>query len=209
MTNAALEPPASASGRNAPVDRRRLRTERGRELVVDALLAFYDDGDHQPGAAKIAARAGVSERTVFRYFDDLDSLAAAAIEIQVARVAPVFVPPDPDGSLDARIAALVAQRSRIYAATAVTTRAAHLFESQSPAITRALKFRRTLLRDQLAALFARELATHHAGVGAELLDALDAATSLETIEQLRTVSGHSSRRAQAIVARTVRSLLAS
>ncbi len=61
------------------VDRRRLRTERGRQLVVDALLAYYDEGDPEPGAAKIAARAGVSERTVFRYFDDLDSLAAAAI----------------------------------------------------------------------------------------------------------------------------------
>ena len=207
MTNAALEPSASASGLDTPVDRRRLRTERGRQLVVEALLAFYDEGDHQPGAAKIAARAGVSERTVFRYFDDLDSLAAAAIQIQVARVAPVFVPPDPDGPLDARIAALVTQRTRIYAATAVATRAAHLFETQSPTITRALKFRRTLLRDQLAALFAPELAAHHARVRAELLDALDAATSLEAIEQLRTVAGHSSRRAQTIVARTVRALL--
>ena len=63
------------------VDRRpaALRTERGRQLVVDALLAYYDEGDHEPGAAKIAARAGVSERTVFRYFDDLDALAAEAV----------------------------------------------------------------------------------------------------------------------------------
>jgi len=175
--------------------------------VVDALLAFYDEGDHQPGAAKIAARAGVSERTVFRYFDDLDSLAAAAIEVQVARVAPVFVPPNPDGPLDTRIAALVTQRTRIYAATAVATRAAHLFETQSPAITRALKFRRSLLRDQLTALFAPELAARDARARGELLDALETAASLETLEQLRTVAGHSARRAQAIVTRILRSLL--
>ena len=207
MTKAAVEPLVSPSDPETPIDRRRLRTERGRQLVVDSLLAYYDEGDHQPGAAKIAARAGVSERTVFRYFDDLDSLAAAAIEIQVARVAPAFVAPDPDGPLDARIAALVTQRTRIYAATAVATRAAHLFEAQSPTIVRALTFRRALLREQVATLFAPELAARHAHVRTELLDALDVVTSLETIEQLRTVAGHSSRRAQTIVTHTVRALL--
>ena len=46
----------------------------------DALLALYREGHHDAGAADVAARAGVSVRTVFRLFDDLDSLVEIAIE---------------------------------------------------------------------------------------------------------------------------------
>src|SRR3954454_15995344 len=125
MASAATDSAADDAG--GGVDRRRLRTERGRQLVVDALLAYFDEGDPEPGAAKIAARAGVSERTVFRYFDALDSLAAAAIESQVARVGPIFAAPVARGSLAQRVDALVDQRARIYDTTAVATRAAWRF----------------------------------------------------------------------------------
>ncbi len=204
MTSAARDSAAGAAG--GAVDRRRLRTERGRQLVVDALLAYYDEGDAEPGAAKIAARAGVSERTVFRYFDDLDSLAAAAIESQVARVGPTFAAPRAGGTLEQRVAALVAQRARIYDATAVATRAAWRFAAQSDTITQAITFRRTLLHDQLAELFAPELAALPTRVRSEMLDAIDAAASLETMDQLRTVAGHTARRAEAIVTRLLLSL---
>jgi Bacterial regulatory proteins, tetR family. len=201
MTSAAAQP-------DLPVDRRRLRTERGRDLVVDALLAFYAEGDPQPGAAKIAARAGVSERSVFRYFDDLESLMAAAIERQVARIAPIFAPPAAVGTREQRIAALVEQRLDIYDATAMTTRAAERFASQSPTVARAFAFRRTLLREQVSTLFAPELDQHPARVRRELLDALDATASLESIGLLRAVAGHSRPRTRAITVRTLHALLA-
>lgn len=201
MTSAAARP-------DLPVDRRRLRTERGRDLVVDALLAFYAEGDPQPGAAKIAARAGVSERSVFRYFDDLESLMAAAIERQVARIAPIFAPPAAGGTREQRIAALVEQRLGIYDATAVTTQAAERFASQSPTVERAFAFRRALLRDQVSALFAGELDHHPARARRELLDALDATASLESIRMLRTVAGHTRTRTGSITVRTLHALLA-
>ncbi len=206
MTGAARDSAAEESG--GAVDRRRLRTERGRQLVVDALLAYYDEGDPEPGAAKIAARAGVSERTVFRYFDDLDSLAAAAIESQVARVGPIFAAPVAQGALDQRVAALVTQRARIYDATAVATRAAWRFAAQSDTITQALTFRRGLLRDQLAELFAPELTALPSRLRTETLDALDSVASLETMDQLRAVAGHPARRAENIVTRLLLALLA-
>lgn len=201
MTSAAEQP-------EFPVDRRRLRTERGRDLVVDALLAFYAEGDPQPGAAKIAARAGVSERSVFRYFDDLESLIAAAVERQIAHIAPIFAPPPALGSRDQRIAALVEQRLDIFHATAVTTQAAERFATQSPTVVRAFAFRRALLRDQVATLFARELDDRPARARRELLDALDATASLESVGMLRTVAGHSRARSRAITVRTLHALLA-
>src|SRR3954453_11767211 len=96
-----------------PVARRRLRTERGRELVVTALLEFFDEGESQPGAARIAERGGVSERSVFRYFDDLDALAAEAWARQIGRGPALFAPPDATGDLERRVRALADQRMRI------------------------------------------------------------------------------------------------
>src|SRR3954462_377145 len=105
------------------VDRRRLRTERGRELVVTALLQFFDEGESQPGAARIAERAGVSERSVFRYFDDLDALAAEAVARQIGRTRSLFAPPDATGGLERRIRALADQRMRIHDSVAVVSAA--------------------------------------------------------------------------------------
>ncbi len=188
-------------------DRRRLRTERGKDLVVDALLSFFAEGDPQPGVTKIAARAGVSERSVFRYFDDLESLAGAAIERQIARIAPAFRPPAPTGDLESRIGALVDQRLRIYDATVVTTQAAERFAAYSPAVAEAFAFRRSVLHDQIPNLFAVELAPMAGRVRGEVVDAVSAAASLESIRMLRTTAGHSRRRTAALVTRTLRSLL--
>ena len=203
-----VQPVIEPVGPDEPsTDRRRMRTERGRDLVVDALLSFFAEGDPQPGVAKIAARAGVSERSVFRYFDDLESLAGAAIERQIARIAPVFRPPRPSGDLESRISALVDQRLRIYDATAVTTQAAERFAPHSPVIAEAFTFRRSVLHDQIAQLFADELAPMSGRVRYDVVDAVSAAASLETIRMLRTIAGHSRGRTATIVARTLRSLL--
>lgn len=191
----------------APVDRRRLRSERSRELVVAALLAYFDEGESQPGAARIAARAGVSERSVFRYFDDLDTLAAEAVERQIERIGPVYEAPKSTGSLDRRIAALVDQRLRIHDAAAVASEAGRRVEARAPSVARWFARRRRLLRAQVEAQFAPELATRRGRDRTELVDALDAATSFEHIDQLRTVAGHARARVRALTIRTLRALL--
>src|SRR3954464_13078049 len=92
------------------MDGRRLRSDRSRAAVVDALLTLYEEGNPQPGAAEIARRAGVSERSVFRHFEDLDSLAETAIEREIERVGSLFRAPSAEGPTDARVRALVDQR---------------------------------------------------------------------------------------------------
>src|SRR4051812_20526287 len=94
---------ASDGAAGQPVDRGGLRPGGGRELVVPALLEFFDEGESHPGAARIAERAGVSDRSVFRYFDDLDALAAEAVARQIGRTREVFAAPSADGGLDRRI----------------------------------------------------------------------------------------------------------
>jgi AcrR family transcriptional regulator len=192
----------------APVDRRRLRAEQGRDRVVDAMLELFEAGDPEPGAARIAAAAGVSERSVFRYFDDLESLAAAAVARQTERVRPAFTAPATTGDLDTRIRALVDQRLAIHDRVGAVSRAARRFASRSGSIRDGLARRRRLLRDQVAASFASELDARARRDRAELLDALDAAAGFDQIDQLRTDAGHSRSRVRALTIRTLRALLA-
>src|SRR4051795_7170272 len=120
-----------------PVDRRRLRTERGRELVVTALLEFFDAGESQPGAARIAERAGVSERSVFRYFDDLDALAAEAVARQIGRTRELYAAPDGTGDLDRRVRALADQRMSIHDRVAIVSAAGRRIEARAPSVAEA------------------------------------------------------------------------
>ena len=206
MTATAPEPDDAPGA--GPVDRRRLRTERGRELVVTALLEFFDEGESQPGAARIAERAGVSERSVFRYFDDLDALAAEAVARQIGRTRDIFAAPDGTGDLDRRVRALAEQRMTIHDQVAVVSAAGRRIEARAPSVAEALASRRELLRDQVGAQFADEIDAHPGRIRTELLDALDAAASFEQIDQLRTVAGYSRARTRAVVVRTLAALLA-
>ena len=55
-------------------DGRHERRARNRDAVVDALLALVGDGDLAPSAEAVAARAGLSSRSLFRYFADTEAL---------------------------------------------------------------------------------------------------------------------------------------
>lgn len=195
------------TGTTAPaVDRRRLRAERGREAVVDALLSFYNEGEHDPGAAAIAQRAGVSERSVFRYFQDLEALADAAIHRHWERVGAAFDPPPTVGDVRARATALVEQRFRIHQVAGPVARAGAVLARRSETVARGLDLRRKMLRSQLGPLFP-EIERLDRAERAELLAALDAATSVEQVEYLRADAGLSAPRARAVMLRIVLALL--
>src|SRR6478609_426332 len=71
------------------VDGRSLRRERNREAVIEAFLTLVREGNFDPGGAEIAERAGVSHRSVFRYFDDLADLMITAIARELQRGLPL------------------------------------------------------------------------------------------------------------------------
>ena len=88
---------------------------RNREAVVEALLDLYREGNLSPNAEEIAARSGLSPRSLFRYFDDVDDLIRAAIHRQQAQALPlVLIDATPESPFQARVAALVDQRFRLY-----------------------------------------------------------------------------------------------
>ncbi len=115
----------NAEAADALSDGRRMRTERGRAAVVEALIDLVNEGNH-PTVAQIAERAGVSERTVFRYFPDREAMyTAAAVEI-FPKVAHCVSLVPPDGPTEVRLRELLKLRVEI---TQIAGRIAQWVES--------------------------------------------------------------------------------
>lgn len=192
---------------DAKVDGRRQRAERNEAAVIDALLDLYRAGRVQPSAAEIAARAGVSERTVFRLFDDLEALAAVTIERQIARVAPLLIELEPEGCRDERIAALVDQQLAIWDAVAPVFRVGQMRAPLSGAIRQGFERRWRRTRRQIERHFRAELDTLPEPDRAELVAALDAATSLEALHYLHAAHATRGVPVRAVLIRILRALL--
>lgn len=165
-------------------DGRHARRDRNRVAVVDAMLALYNDGNFEPSSDEIAARAGLSARSLFRYFDDLDDLVRVVISRQFERVR-VLAEIDlaTDSPTDARVERLVASRVSTYAAIATVGKVSRARALTQPLIAGQLAQARAMWRAQVAALFAPELAS--TADGTAVLHAIDALTSFEAVVYLR------------------------
>jgi TetR/AcrR family transcriptional regulator, regulator of autoinduction and epiphytic fitness len=191
------------------LDGRHQRRERNRAAVVDAILELLREGELRPGAEAIAERAGISVRSVFRHFDDLDSLLAFAVERQIESVAALYGAPSSKGNTTVRASELVHQRRTLYEEISPVRRAATRLAPFHPVLRSRLEYSHRLLRNQLRDLFSPELAVLPSRERKLVLDALDSATSWSTWEGLRTDIGLTPSRAGSVVASTVTALLSS
>ncbi|MCZ7527142.1 MAG: TetR/AcrR family transcriptional regulator [Acidimicrobiia bacterium] len=180
-------------------DRRRLRGERNRVRVMDALLALLEEGRERPTARQIAERAGLSPRTVFQHFDDLDTLYSSLADRQTAKVASLLRPVPVAGTLAERIAALVEQRARVFETIAPVRRAALVAASDSPLLAARLAQGDEIMRQRVEIVFAAELGRLGEDVRRTLLDALDVATCFATWDVLRRRRRCSVEEARAVV----------
>src|SRR5262245_26274807 len=125
-------------------------------------------------------------RSIFRLFEDVEALHAEGISVQMARVAPLFAAPEASGPLLARAESLVAQRSRLYETISPVRRLAIRLAARSTPIATQLARSNAVLRNQLPKQFAPELANLRPGPRDETIEALDAVTSWEAWDRLRT-----------------------
>lgn len=192
--------PAVEEEEEDQTDGRRLRAARNREAVVTAVLDIIkeQEGGPIPGAAEVAERAGVSERTVFRHFADLDSLFVAAASRQRPTLL-TYLGPRPDfKELDKRIAAVVKLRSKMYEQIASVRRVAMRLAARHDSLARVISEADKAERQQLAEVFDKEL--QKTGRDKQLiLDELELVAGWTTWETLRTQQGCSPERARRIM----------
>jgi AcrR family transcriptional regulator len=173
-------------------DGRRLRREHNREAVLDALTELFAEGNYQPSTIQIAERAGLSPRSLFRYFEDVDDLHHAAIERQLEAARPLLEVREPAAipalapatAAAAKATALVEARVRLFDATAPAARAARVNAHRHPVIARQVRRSRAYMRRQVAEFFASELTGRR-----DVLPAIDALCSFETYDLLRHDQG--------------------
>lgn len=191
----------------ARVDGRLARSERSRRAVVGALLDLFEAGELRPTAAQIAQRAGVSLRSVFQHFESLETLFAAAADLQMERLAPLLVPIPTDGPFAARLATFVTRRARVLEAISPVRRASLRSEPFSNEVRTRLEKARARGRREVELVFATELATFAPGERRDVAAALGAAASWSTWEHLRRHQGLSVERTRRVLARMLASSL--
>ncbi len=105
---------ASLLSDSKPADGRMARSHQTRRAIVDAMRALHAEGDLRPTAPRVAARAGVSLRTVWQHFADMEALLLEAgrrdLEVLLQIVRPIAA----DLPLADRIEHFADQRTRVH-----------------------------------------------------------------------------------------------
>ncbi len=167
------------------VDGRAARSAKTRGAIADALLDLLTEGQVRPTAKEIAQRAGVSVRSVYVHFDDLEDLFCVAADRHFTRIAPMLTPVPSTGSLADRAHGIARQRVSIYAKTDAVGRATRLHAELSPTLARILQDARALSRRDLERVFATELRGLDAARRANTVATLDVLTSADAWQTLR------------------------
>jgi TetR/AcrR family transcriptional regulator of autoinduction and epiphytic fitness len=191
----------------ARIDGRTARGQRTRAAVVDALLALQEEGDLEPTAQRVAARAGVALRTVFGHFSDMETLWAQAGERELAKIAALADVPRADLPLEERIERFSASRARVLEAVLPVLRAARLREHTSAALRRNRELFANAGDAEVAAVFAPELQPLDEAERAVVLSAFHVVAGGMAWELLRCQRGLDVEDATEVVRRTVRRIV--
>lgn len=96
------------------LDGRRARSRSSRSKIVEAMLQLVGNGDVAPSAARVADIAGVGLRTVFRHFDDMDTLYREMSAVIEERVLPIIAEPLKGPSWKARMTEIADRRAIVF-----------------------------------------------------------------------------------------------
>ena len=198
--------PSSSAAATISLDGRRERGARNKEAVVSALLELYSQGEVQPPAARIAEMAGVSERSVFRYFDDMEDLASCAITVQWDRIRDLYETLDSSGDLTQRINSIIDHRLKLYDKVGNVMRVAVVAAYKSKVVALAVKERRQMMGRRALQQFENELKSTSDVENKERI--LDYTLSLENIIYLKEALGLSHSKVRETLTAAITSLFA-
>jgi AcrR family transcriptional regulator len=183
-------------------DGRRRRGEDNRARIVAAMLEIIRSGDVAPSAEQVAQRADVGLRTVFRHFQDMDSLYREMSVVIVGELKVVAETPFRSTDWRDRVVELIERRGAAFEKIAPFLRASTSFSHRSRDLevdnARLVAALRAILERQLPPAVARDQPK---------LEILDLLLSFETWSRLRRQQGLSPRRAQETLTAAVRRLL--
>ncbi|MCS3879789.1 AcrR family transcriptional regulator [Gordonia amarae] len=186
-------------------DGRLRRGIRTRSQIVDAHVALLRDGVLRPTAAQIAERAGVSTRTLWSSFGDMEGLLSATVAYWADLDVQLRTPVDPHLPLEDRLVRFCSDRSRRLVSIAPAALAASVHEPLSPVLQADRARHLTRTRTELQEAFGGEIAS--AADPEALLDALTITVSSEAWNLLHTRLNQAYDHCARVMEFTMRSLL--
>lgn len=183
-------------------DGRRRRGQDNRARIVAAMMEIVHGGDVAPSAEQVAARADVGLRTVFRHFQDMDTLYREIAKVVGAEVRAVLERPLTGGTWQDRLIERAGRFAIAYEKMAPYKRAADAFRHRSKFLgtdyAKLVEEQRAILEAELPGEIGRDR---------DRVEALALLLSFEAWARLRNEQGLPPRRAQAVIEATVRTLI--
>lgn len=173
------------------VDGRRLRGQKTRGAIVQALLELIEEGNPEPPAREIAERAGIAIRSIRQHFETREDLLLAVAELHAERLGAnrEDIADDASLSLEDRIDRFTQSRAKELEASSPMRLAASVAEPYSETVVRAQRATAKARRRDVARVFEKELAKIGAAERKIVVDALDAATAGRTWDGMRRDAG--------------------
>ncbi len=171
------------------LDGRALRSERTKQLIIEAYLDLLRESPEIPTAARIAKRAGYSVRSVFERFDDLLALSLAAADYAFAEGLAQAAIRDLDGTREQRLRAQVETRAGICERWLPLWRVLLLNQNESEFLKTRIGLMRDAVWARLSLMYRAELGTLPDGERKKILIALEQVTDFESWGRMRERHG--------------------
>lgn len=183
-------------------DGRRRRGLDNRARIVRAMLEIIHSGEVAPSAEQVAARAEVGLRTVFRHFQDMDSLYREMSGVIEEELRAIVERPFRSDVWQERVIELVERRAVAFERIAPFKRASDAFRHRSRFLDADAGRLAAALREILKGVLPAEAARDR-----NRLEGLDLLLSFEAWSRLRREQGLSPKRAQEVLEAAVRRML--
>lgn len=203
MTTGTQNEETGTKRRAARVDGRRERSRSSRKRIVEAMMELIAGGELNPSAARVAEEAGIGLRTVFRHFDDMDSLYTEISATIAERVMPIVAEPFPDDNWRANLRGLARRRARVFEIMLPFRLAANIKRYQSPFLMGQYGQVVLIERELVLRLIPETAQTDRVGV-----EALCAALSFQNWRTMRHDQALTAEMAGTVLLRTVDALIA-
>ncbi|MGQ0583377.1 MAG: TetR/AcrR family transcriptional regulator [Reyranella sp.] len=200
---------SSRASANPPsrIDGRRLRSERTKQLIMEAFLALLRDSATMPTAAQIAERAGYSVRSIFERFPDLNALRVATVDYSLAQAAALAPARHVDGDRQTRIKSHVETRAGTCERGISLWRVFLFTVEESEELKIRLRIARERTIERFEVMYRPELATLGEVEHKYLIVALEALTEMESWARMREMYGMSFEEGCAVWIRAIDRML--
>jgi AcrR family transcriptional regulator len=182
-------------------DGRRERSAASRRRILAAMVDLIESGQPSPTAEAVAAKAGVSLRTVFRHFEEMENLHLEIAALVFERVRHILDRPFQTREWPHSLVESVARRAEFFEIMAPFKTAIDVHRHRSRAISAQHRRITVMSRDLLAATLPADLLTQR-----QTFELLALLLSLESWQRLREQQGMSVAEAQDTILNGARAL---